>query len=523
MITHIAASGTLHGIREYFFLFTLSLVTLIIINAILSLLIPARAFKPWIILLLVSASVVSYFMDSYHVLFDKNMLQNVMQTDYRETYDLLSWKMFFEILLFGILPAGLVLMMPMSYPGWRQEVTQKAWLAGGSCLAIGLIVILQYQQYASMARNNRHLRDRVIPLNYVYASYSLAKTTLSNSSRPLEQIGLDAKPGPAWAHSHKKTITVLVVGETARAANFALQGYNRNTNPELAAEDVVYFTNFHSCGTETAVSVPCMFSHFGRNDYDEGAASHTENVLDVFHHAALTATWIDNNSGCKGTCTRIEHIDAEKVGTPEFCNENGCYDDSLLAPLAQKIENITNSDSPGGIIVLHQKGSHGPSYYERTPESFWRYQPICHTNQIQECTRSEIVNTYDNTILYTDHNLANIIRLLKSGHKNYDASLFYVSDHGESLGENSLYLHAIPYSIAPDEQTHVPAVFWASSGYLQRFGIDKHCVANEASRAYSHDNLFDSMLGLMDIQTSEYRAMNDIFSTCKSGKSSKAA
>jgi lipid A ethanolaminephosphotransferase len=168
----------------------------------------------------------------------------------------------------------------------------------------------------------------------------------------------------------------------------------------------------------------------------------------------------------------------------------------------------------GGVIVLHQKGSHGPAYFQRIPAEFRKFSPVCHTSQLQECSRSEIINAYDNSILYTDYVLSRLIDFLRQHEEDYDASLIYVSDHGESLGEKGIYLHGMPYMIAPDEQKHVPLLFWMSDGFASRFGVDRDCLLATAGDEFSHDNLFHSLLGLLDIHTGVYAPGQDMFRGC---------
>jgi lipid A ethanolaminephosphotransferase len=166
-------------------------------------------------------------------------------------------------------------------------------------------------------------------------------------------------------------------------------------------------------------------------------------------------------------------------------------------------------------VVLHMKGSHGPAYYRRYPAQFEAFTPACNTGELADCERQAVVNAYDNTIRYTDHVLAQVIRLLRHNAERFDTGLLYVSDHGESLGENGLYLHGLPYAIAPTEQTHVPMLLWLSSGMRQHFGLDDRCLRANANKPHSHDHLFHSIVGLLDVQTSAYNADKDLFRACR--------
>lgn len=258
-----------------------------------------------------------------------------------------------------------------------------------------------------------------------------------------------------------------------------------------------------------------MFSHEGRDIYNERQARNSDNLLDILQRAGLEAVWIDNNSGCKGVCNRIKHLNVSPGDNINFCKGAECYDMVLISKLQQAIE----SSEKNMVIVMHQVGSHGPAYFLRTPEEFQKFKPFCHTNQLQECSQQEIINAYDNTILYTDHVLSAVIDFLDSRKNVLDASMLYVSDHGESLGENNLYLHGIPYFMAPEEQTHVPMILWLSNNFAKRFSIDKTCLQNKRQERLSHDNLFDSMIGMLGVQTSIYQRERDIFDSCRGANS----
>lgn len=515
VIRAIAEAHGLHRNMDYVFLATVVSFLMILINLLVSLPAFKYVFKPWLVILLIAGAVTSYYMQSYNVLINRDMIQNVVETDYKEASQLFSWKMLFYVILLGIIPAILVTQLPVSYHSLRREVTYKLVTCAVSFLGIALIAAVFYQDYASLFRNNRHIRDQVLPLNYLYASYAYADSVLAAPTGKINALGSDAKLKPSWTGQQRKVVSVIIVGETARAANFSLGGYTRDTNPNLKKQDIVYFNNFHSCGTATAVSVPCMFSNFGRKKFDGSEAKHNENLLDVIQRAGLSVLWRDNNSGCKGVCDRVNYDDVGHLANTNLCNSRECFDQVLLEQFKEKIEFYTPAGKQGIVVVLHQHGSHGPDYFQRVPPEFEVYKPICRTNQLQECTQAEIVNAYDNTIVYSDYVIANIITFLKTHQQEYDSSLLYLSDHGESLGENNLYLHGLPYAVAPDEQTHVPALFWMSAGFADRFQVDKSCLHQHAGDAYSHDNLFHSMLGLLDIDTSAYNPALDLFSACR--------
>jgi lipid A ethanolaminephosphotransferase len=308
-------------------------------------------------------------------------------------------------------------------------------------------------------------------------------------------------------------VFVLVVGETARAANFSLLGYARTTTPELARLDVTSFRDVHSCGTSTVVSVPCMFSPFGRADYDERRIRNSEGLLNVLARAGYAVKWIDNQSGCKGVCqgAGIEYRRIDPKSKSDLCSGDECLDGILVRELESELHSVRRDT----VIVLHMMGNHGPAYFRRYPAEFRRFRPDCATAELRNCTRAEVVNAYDNAILYTDHVLASLIHALEQRAGSVDAALLYLSDHGESLGEAGFYLHGLPYSIAPDTQKHVPMIAWLSPQFAASGAVDRACLQRRTSETLSHDNLFHSVLGVLDVQTRAYRAGRDIFEACR--------
>lgn len=506
----------IHGVNSFkdlLFMVGLFFFFMAIFNLFLTLLALPWVLKPVIITLLISASVATYFMQTYNIMIDKTMIMNMMQTDFKESTELFSISLLVYVTLTGVLPALWVWHVQINYGSPLRFLLTKITTFVAISLVVGLIAVTFYQDYASLFRNHRYVRDLIVPVNYVYSLQSYAKHFLPKNKREFQTVGADAHLGSSWqGNAQKKVVTILVVGETARRANFSLYDYPRETTPNLSQQNIISFSDFSSCGTSTAVSLPCMFSNMDRSNYEHDQAINSDNLLDVLQRSGLSVIWEDNNSGCKGVCNRVESINLMDADNPNLCHDGECYDMILL----EKLEQTLNASDNNAVIVLHQKGSHGPSYFLRTPEAFRKFSPVCDTNQLQECSQQEIINAYDNTILYTDYFLSEVINFLKSRSDQYDSSMLYLSDHGESLGENNLYLHGVPYMLAPHEQTEVPFLFWMDDGFANRFSIDKNCLDGKRKRHFSHDNLFDSMLGLLDVQTDAYRPEMDIFSSCRS-------
>ena len=379
-------------------------------------------------------------------------------------------------------------------------------------ICILLVASLFYKDYASLFRNQKELVKSLSPSNSIAATISWYKHN-RDLNLPLVKIGEDAHLQPAM-QTGKKNLTILIVGETSRAADFSLSGYDRETNPLLKKDDVTYFPHTASCGTATAVSVPCMFSGMPRVHYDDALAGHQEGLLDVIQRAGVKVLWNDNDGGCKGACDRVPHQDVSSLNLAGMCIKGECYDEVLFHGLEAYIQQLQGN----GVIVLHTIGSHGPTYYNRYPPQFRRFTPTCDTNQIQDCSQEQLVNTYDNTLLYVDFIVDKAIKLLQAHQDRFTTSLVYLSDHGESLGENGTYLHGMPYAIAPEVQKHVPMLIWLSPDYQQRYGVNKSCLDKLAAQDnFSQDNLFSTMLGLTGTATNVYKADDDILTSCRKG------
>ncbi|AZL67540.1 phosphoethanolamine transferase [Pseudomonas oryziphila] len=481
-------------------------------NLILTLLAFKYVLKPVLILLFMSGAGVAYFMNQYGVLIDTGMFRNVAETNVAEVRDLLSIKFALYIVLLGVLPSLLVWKAKIAYRPWYREVLGKLVVTGACVAALGSVALVNYQGLASLFRNHHELRLMLTPSNIVGASIGYVSEQLGTASRPFQPYGTDAHRDAAWQHHERKSLTVLVVGESARAENFGLLGYARDTTPNLAKQQgLLSFTDVHSCGTETAVSVPCMFSGMTRKDYDARVAKNREGLLDILQRAGLAVQWRDNQSGCKGTCDRVQFIDVSNLADPALCANGECHDEILLQGLGELIDNLDKDT----VLVLHQMGSHGPEYFKRYPTGSEPFTPVCRSNALNQCSQAEIVNGYDNTLAYTDKVLGSLIDTLRSKQDKVDTAMIYLSDHGESLGEYNLYLHGTPYVMAPEQQKHVPLLTWFSDSYQQDFGLDTDCLAKLRDAPLSQDNLFHSMLGLLQVRTEVYQQSLDMFASCR--------
>jgi lipid A ethanolaminephosphotransferase len=403
-------------------------------------------------------------------------------------------------LLAGV-PLLLLWRVPLARARWWPQAGRNLLTLAAALLVLSALVFALFADLSATMRNHRSMRYLINPVNSLYALVDLAAQSNAKPAGPPLPIGLDARIA-ARPPRALPPLLMLVIGETARADHFSLNGYARLTNPELATQpDVLSFRDVMSCGTNTAASLPCMFSHLGRTGFEARDRDH-ENLLDLVQRAGMAVLWIDNQAGCKGLCERVPHV--------ETCAGDDCMDETLLQGLDARIEALpAQARARGVLLVLHQMGSHGPAYFKRSPPDRKPFMPECTTNVLQQCDRSALINGYDNSIVATDHVVAQAIAWLKRGQAHYDTTLLYVSDHGESLGENNLYLHGLPYAVAPIEQKHVPMLLWPASGR------NASCLRAQQNAPLTHDNLFHTSLGVLGVTASEYKPKLDVLAACR--------
>jgi lipid A ethanolaminephosphotransferase len=485
------------------------------IAAILSLFAWRLTLKPMITLLLIITGFATHYMWMYGIVLNTSMVINVLQTDVREASDQLSWRLLLSVMGLAGLPAIWLWRQPMAALPWGKQILNNLGLCALSlALAFGTLQLI-FQDFASLMRNHTQIRHQVNPLNSINAFLQLTVISSDKKDGPLKPIGEDATLSNAISHTQKPPLLVLVLGETARSQNFSLNGYTRNTNPLLAKEQLTSFTQVASCGTSTAESVPCMFSHLSRQDFSKRGHEY-ENVLDVLQRAGYAVLWIDNQSGCKGQCDRIPNINTASLKTPEHCDGGECRDTVMLTRIDAELAKLPpERRARGTVVVMHQMGSHGPAYFKRTSPEFKKFKPECTDTSLAQCDREEIVNAYDNTLVLTDFFLSRVIGWLKAQENSHTPAMLYVSDHGESLGEKNIYLHGLPYRVAPPEQTTVPMITWLSPGFEKLSRVSTKCLQNHRDKALSHDNLFHSVLGLMAVKTSVYQRELDFFAACE--------
>lgn len=513
---NLIALPDLSGWHKGLFVCAFALIIASVVTFLLSLLAWRYTLKPLISLLLLLTGFSTHYMWMYGIVVDTPMVVNVFQTDVREARDQMSWQLMLTVTALAGLPLIWLWRQTIKPAPFKQQLQRNMVLFVGSALLAFVSLQLVFQDFASLMRNHTQLRYQINPLNSIYALLDLTVIPSDKPQGPLQPIGqdahidrLDGKP------DQRPPLLVFVLGETARSQNFSLNGYAKQTNPLLAKENVTSFRNVASCGTSTAESVPCMFSHLGRSEFKNRNAEF-ENLLDVLQRAGYAVLWIDNQSGCKDQCDRIPNINTSDLNVPEHCEGGECRDTVMLTRIEAELAKLpAERRTRGTVVVMHQMGSHGPAYFKRTPAEFKPFKPECTDTSLSQCDRAQVVNAYDNTIVFTDYFLSRVIAWLKSQEKTHTPAMLYLSDHGESLGEKNMYLHGLPYSVAPPEQTTVPMITWLSPGFEQLSRVSTRCLQNQRDKPLSHDNLFHSVLGLMAVKTSVYQRELDFFATCE--------
>jgi len=477
--------------------------------------------KPVLIISVLAAACINYFARTYGAVIDSTMMTNVLLTDSREVHDLISWQLIATVGVLGLLPAVLIACTRLNWARPLRQARRNVLFTVCAIAVLAGVGTAEFQGLASLMRNHKQVRYLITPLNAVYALIDIAIKPPQRQDGPVLPLGRDAHLA-ALRPGDKPPLIIAVVGETARGDHFALNGYPRPTNPQLSQEsNLVSMSDARSCGTNTAASVPCMFSNLGREAFNNRKAN-TEGLADVLSHAGLAVLWLDNQAGgCKGVCARVPTVNSDTLrrqAPPELCNSDTCYDDVLLHNLDARLAQLPAAERARGVVIfMHTMGSHGPDYYRREPAQFKPFQPECKTNVLTDCSREQILNAFDNTIVYTDHFLAGTIGWLKEHQDDWATGLMYVSDHGESLGENNLYLHGLPYAIAPDVQKHPEWIFWLSPQLQQQRDIPIACLAARRNQPISHDNYFHTILGLAGVQTSAYDPQRDFTTACRTG------
>ncbi len=460
-----------------------------------------------------------YFSLTYGAQFDVTMLQNLLETDPAEAADLINPSFLMVIIVVGCIPAYLIYKIKSTYQTFFKQLINNI-------LQLVLYFVLSfasayayYAELSSFVRNGEpQISNSLLPTALVYSTYKNLIAHHLESKIEKKLLDPNAKIlNIEKTEGDKPLVVVVVIGETAREVSFSQkdEGMENVKETLIGRKDSLYFSNFWSCGTNTALSVPCMFSIYSKEEYKRSMNKEFENVAELISRVGYDVVWRNNNSGCKGICNQLIKDPITLENSKAFHNDGVFYDQALVEDLAERI----SKKSTDQVLFLHQLGSHGPTYFKRVPKRHKVLQPACESADFSQCENIEIVNAYNNSVLYTKYTLNNAINSLEKLQDDYNILLLYMSDHGESTGKNGMYLHGIPYFMAPDEQTHIPAFIWVSKGFAAQKGIDMQCMKDKQQQRLSHDNLSHTLLGLLNIDTTVYSKSLDLFNGCIQSKS----
>jgi lipid A ethanolaminephosphotransferase len=490
-------------------LFALMFVTL---TTVLSFALGTKPLRIVAALLLLVAASCGYFMTQYGVIIDQSMIRNAVETTALETAPLLRGAYFWHVVVYGVLPATVVFAVPLERLRWRTELFVRFAMAAAGILLFATTMYVNYAAVIFFGRENDDLRMQINP---AYPLWAAATFGMSSDGAPNIRRPLDVQLAAAAAVDRRPALVVLVMGETARADRFSFNGYERATNRYTRPRDVVNFPRVVSCGTSTAESLPCIFSGLGQAEFSHAAAMASESVVGAMQRLGIDTFWRDNSTGCKDVCDE-QHFEQRANWThPDLCDATGCFDELLL----EGFDALIADRARDHLIVLHQRGSHGPAYNTDVPQWAKEFFPECDLPNLRNCDRVSVNNSYDNTILYTDYFVSRVIDELEKRSAELDTAMLYVSDHGESLGENGLYLHGFPYAMAPREQIEVPMLFWASPGfYAERARVDPRCLRESALHDTSHDAIFHTLLPFFGLESPLYDERLDLMAACRGNR-----
>jgi len=498
-------------------------VIVFLFSCLFSILFSSRfILKPYLSLSILILSLVYYARTRFGVLFDSEMIQNVVETNSQEASTYINFQSFFFFVITGVLPAVLVWFPKIVYSkgNLKSFLAKTAVFVTLFTVTAGLFLI-NFKALSVTYRNNKYLSKEIIPFCAIVSTTKVIYRGIKANVAPPEYQHY-AKRAMLYNTEERPTIFIYVLGETARAANYKQNGYERNTTPYTdEQEKMIFFRDVISCGTSTNVSLPCMFSSKTRSEIDFDKTEFEDGLTDFIEKAGYEQFWMENDSSCKGVCKNIKNyksfektlIEDNEILSSK-CKSEFCYDEVLLADLDRI---LAAKDNESKVIFLHLIGSHGPTYFNRTPEEFKKCRLTCETSDLTKCTQEEIRNAYDNTLLYTDYVISQVVNKVSTYEASHNIGVLYVSDHGESLGENGLFLHGSPYYMAPNFQKRVPMQLWLNRNMLEARNIDRECLVQNSliKEKYSHDNLFHSVLSILNIKTEYYKSDLDIFSSCK--------
>lgn len=458
-------------------------------------LISVRLMQAVAVVLFVANSVALYFITTYNVEIDQSMIANILNTDPREAGGFAAPALLWGHIALLIFAVWAVTRFKISAP--RRPLRVLVWLGGiAAFLAHSWTVsftLLWFDQ------NAQRLGGKILPWSYVINTIRYGQQyAFDNRTITLLPDATFVTDVPAG----QKEVVVLMIGESARRANSSMYDYARDTAPQARAHGMIALQNGMSCATNTIAAVSCILSHEGAN---APPVSSYEPLPSYLQRMGVETIVRMNNTGTPPMVV-TDYLWANQVVAD--CREN-CPDANSDAALFHNIgARIQAAKSQRVFIILHVTGSHGPAYFEKYPPAFETFTPVCKSVQLADCTTEELFNAYDNSLLFTDSLLGSLIDQLTSVPKTSSVVL-YLSDHGQSLGENGFYLHGAPNAIAPKEQREIPVLLWMSPAFQTARGISAADINTENVAA--QDIPFHTILGAFGMRSPIYKPQFDLF------------
>lgn len=431
-----------------------------------------------LVLTFIISAISVYFINTYGVIIDESMIGNVFNTNYDESSSFFSLKLVLYVVFLGILPSIYIIQSKLV-----KETLKKILTKTGLVLLFALIVVFaNAKNWLWIDKNSKTVGGLAMPWSYSVNTVLLFKHRAEANKKEILLPNATLK-------DHKKSVVVLVIGESARSENFSLYGYSKNTNPLISKTPNVFHFNAKSSATYTTAGVKSILEHQDSGDLYEILPNY------LYRNKIAEVIWRTSNWG--EPPVHIKNYQRNEA-LKSNCKGEGCnYDEVLLNGLK---EQILSSKNDKVLIILHTSTSHGPTYSKKYPKNFEIFSPVCNSVELGKCSQTELINAYDNTIVYTDYLLSKIIENLKQL-KDYQSSMIFVSDHGESLGEKNLYMHGVPMSIAPKEQYEIPFIVWVSDNSKQL----------KPEKELTQNHVFHSVLNFLGIQSPIYDEKMNIF------------
>jgi lipid A ethanolaminephosphotransferase len=429
-------------------------------------------------LFLILNALAVYFINSYGVIIDESMISNVFNTNYEESSSFFSIKLLLYTLILGILPSIYLFWINLEKGSWKSFFINVSL----SLLFMVIMVFANASNWLWIDKNSKSLGGLAMPWSYSVNTYL---HFLHDYQKNKKEILLP----DATITDSSKSVVVLVIGESARSQNFSLYGYPKNTNPLLAQTPNLFRFKASSCATYTTAGIKCILEHTNTDDL-------YEILPNYLYRNQVEVIWRSTNWG--EPPIHIKNF-LNKNTLQQQCQGDTCeYDEILLNGLRAQ---IAASPKNKILVVLHTSTSHGPTYSKKYPPRFETFKPVCNSVELGNCSQTELINAYDNTIVYTDYLLHRVIEDLRQL-PQYNSCMLFVSDHGESLGEKNLYMHGVPISMAPKEQYEIPFLVWLSNSNHKQLKLLPEL---------SQNHVFHSVLRFLDVQSPIYKESMSIF------------